>query len=446
MDKSLLEFYILLYATKNETFLLKIEEYLFTGAKKRDLKNPKMYFSEKAYQVFFNLLCVIRNKISKLPSLKDMEFIVSGLLKDEEEIKKDVLDLTRDIYKSEEVVDFLIIEEETQNFIRQVKFSEAFNNSMNDIQSQDYESAIERMAKATQINFDSDLGLSLKDWDKVKELLVETNSDDNVVSTGYSFLDSPDILDGGVRGAELACVAAIPGLGKTLFLGNLAINAFLNGKKVLVVSFETSDSRLTARFLSNLLRMDTKKITRAAVSDDESIEEKHQRDVASQQGDLRLKEFPAKVISANDIMAFLLDLKKYEDFEPDMIILDYLLIMTTNDKKMDASNTYLKYKTVSEEVRNLAKLLKIPIWTATQIGREGQAEGGGSKAITTSREMSESRGILDTVDSFFTLNRTINQRKKQEISIFVDKNRNGTSGMAVPLIVDYETMSIKERV
>lgn len=446
MDKNLLEFYILLYASRNETFLLKIEEYLFTGANKSNIKNPKLYFSEISYQLFFNVLCVIRNKIGKLPSLIDVEFVVSNLIKDNEDKKNGIIDLARDIYKSEEAIDFVLIEEEVHNFIKQVKFAEAFNSSMKDIQGQNYESAIEKMSKATQINFDSDLGLSIKDWSKVKTLLTETSSSDNVIATGYSFLDDVRILNGGIRGGEIGCVAAIPGLGKTLFLGNLAINAFLNGKKVLVVSFETSDSRLTSRFLSNLLNMDVKDVSRGFVSDDDTVEDIHKRDVASQSGDLRIKEFPAKVVSTNDIMAFLLDLKKYEDFEPDLILLDYLLIMTTNDKKMDASNTYLKYKTVSEEVRNLAKHLKIPIWTATQIGREGQAEGGGSKAITTSREMSESRGIYDTVDLFLTLNATQNQKKKQEISVFIDKNRNGESGKLVPLIVDYGHMSIKERV
>lgn len=446
MDKNLLEFYILLYSSKNETFLLKTEEYLFTGLTKNNIKNPTLYFSEKAYQLFFNLLCVVRNKIGKLPSLRDIEFVASKLFEDDEELKADVLDLSKDIYKSTEVVDFLLIEEEAQNFIKQVKFAEALSDSMRDIKGMNYESAVERMSKATQVNFDSDLGISIKDWDKVKGLLEETNRGDNIVSTGYTFLDSPDILDGGIRGGELGCVAAIPGLGKTLFLGNLAINAFLDGKKVLVVSFETSDSRLTSRFLSNLLKRDTRVITKGVVADDETLEEIHKRDVASQTGDLRIKEFPAKIISSNDVMAFLLDLKKYEDFVPDMVVLDYLLIMTTNDKKLDASNTYLKYKTASEEVRNLAKALKIPFWTAMQIGREGQAEGGGSKAVTTSREMSESRGVLDTVDFFATLNQTANQRKKNEISIFVDKNRNGSSGMMIPLVIDYDTMTIQEKV
>jgi replicative DNA helicase len=265
---------------------------------------------------------------------------------------------------------------------------------------------------------------------------------------GYSFLDSPKILDGGLRGGELGCVAAIPGLGKTLFLGNLAINSFLNKKRVLVVSFETSDMRLTSRFLSNLLEASTKSITTNISTDtDEELRKIHERDIMSQEGDLIIKEYPAKVISTNDLMAFLLDLQRFKGFVPDLIILDYLLIMTTNDKKgIDASNTYLKYKTVSEEVRNLAKYLKIPIWTASQIGRDGQAEGGGSKAITTSKEMSESRGIYDTVDFFVTLNQTINQKKKNEIGIFIDKNRNGESGFSVSLEINYELMKIVEKV
>ena len=150
-------------------------------------------------------------------------------------------------------------------------------------------------------------------------------------------------------------------------------------------------------------------------------------------------------MSTNDIAAFLLDLKRFEDLVPDLIILDYLLIMAPNNKKSsDESNTYTRFKAVTEEVRNLAKNLNIPIWTASQIGRAGQSEDGGTKAITTSKDMSESRGIYDTVDFFCTLNQTLKQKKGLKLNLFVDKCRNGESGGVFNLKVDYTVMNIAE--
>lgn len=447
MDNNLLEFYILLYATRNESFLIKIEQYLFTGEKGR-VNTSKKYFTDMNYQIFFNIVCVIRNKINKLPSLSDLEFIISGKFKDDIDRKTSLLDLARDVYKSDEVVDFMLIEKDAENFIKEVKFLEAFSSSSKDIQGKDYEVAIEKLQKATQINFDTNLGVDLKNWDQIKKLVIDKNSSDSVVPTGYNFLDKDNILDGGLRGGEIGCVAAIPGIGKTLFLGNLGINAFLDEKNVLIISFETSDMRVTTRLMANLLKMTTRDITTNMVAgSDEDVKQAWEENILSQKGRIIVKEFPARTISANDIMSYLMDLKRYWDFEPDEIILDYLLIMAPNNKRgYDDANSYLKFKAVTEEVRNLAKVLDIPIWTATQIGRSGQDEKGGSKEITTSKDMSESRGIYDTVDFFSTLNQTLFQKKNLKLNMFIDKCRNGESGGKVDLKVDYKTMTIVEDV
>lgn len=233
-----LEFYILLNATRDESFLLKIEQFLFTGEKNK-IRDPKNYFSDMTYQIFFNTLCHARNAMGKLPSIVDMEFLFSRMYKGDEDKLGSLRDLKNDIYKSSETVDFSLIEQEVEGFIKQVRFAEAFQDSMKDIQNRNFESAIEKMNKATQVNFDTDLGIHIKDWEQVKELITKVNDTSQVVSTGYNFLDQDKILDGGLRGGEVGCVAAVPGIGKTLFLGNLAANAFIDGKKVLVVSFET---------------------------------------------------------------------------------------------------------------------------------------------------------------------------------------------------------------
>ncbi len=446
MDDNL-EFYILLNATRDESFLLKIEQFLFTGEKNK-VRDPKNYFSDMTYQIFFNTLCHARNAMGKLPTIIDMDFLFSRMFKDNPERLGSLKDLKNDIYKSSETVDFTLIEEEVENFIKQVRFADAFQDSMKDIQSRNYETAIEKMTKATQVNFDTDLGIHIKNWEQVKNLITEVNSSDKIVSTGYSFLDQDKILDGGLRGGEIGCVAAVPGVGKTLFLGNLASNAFIDGKKTLIVSFETSEMRVTTRVMANLLKMNTRDII-AGVSTGvyDHIKETFDNNISNMTGDIIIKEYPARVISTNDIAAFVMDLNRFENWVPDLIILDHILIMSPNNKgKYDDSQSYARYKAVSEEMRNLSKLLDIPIWTATQIGRAGQSEDGGTKAVTTSRDMSESRGIYDTVDFFCTLNQTLQQKKQLKLRLFVDKCRNGEAGGFFNLKVDYTTMSIVEDV
>lgn len=440
-----LEFYILLNATRDESFLLKIEQFLFTGEKNK-LRDPKNYFSDMTYQIFFNTLCYARNAMGKLPSIVDMEFLFSRMYKGDEDKLGSLRDLKNDIYKSSETVDFSLIEQEVEGFIKQVRFAEAFQDSMKDIQNRNFESAIEKMNKATQVNFDTDLGIHIKDWEQVKGLISEVNNTSKIVSTGYNFLDQDRILDGGLRGGEIGCVAAVPGIGKTLFLGNLAANAFIDGKKVLIVSFETSEMRVTTRTLANLLKFNTRDIISGVTTGVyDHIKNAYDSNVMGVDGDIIIKEYPARIISTNDIAAFVMDLKRFQDWEPDLIILDHILIMSPNNKgKSDDSQSYARYKSVTEEMRNLSKALDIPIWTATQIGRSGQSEDGGTKAITTSKDMSESRGIYDTVDFFCTLNQSLQQKKQLKLRLFVDKCRNGEAGGLFNLKVDYDTMNIAE--
>lgn len=226
----------------------------------------------------------------------------------------------------------------------------------------------------------------------------------------------------------------------TALLGNFAINSFLEGKNVLVYTFETADRRLLSRYYSNLIEMTKKDI----LMDELSARNKMEDILSSTTGDIILKEYPADAISSNDLMAHINDLRMYKQWKPDIIISDYILIMVTNDKTLSSENSYKFYKTVTEELRNIGKALDVPIITASQINRAGQDDRGGTKAITTSKDISESRGIYDTADFFATINQPARDRELGKVMIYIDKNRNGDKGQKIKLDIDYNRMRFTE--
>jgi len=162
-------------------------------------------------------------------------------------------------------------------------------------------------------------------------------------------------------------------------------------------------------------------------------------------GTLYIKEYNANEKNSNDIMSHLSELELYENVKPDLVILDYLLLMTTNDTTLSSSDTYKYYKTVSEEIRNIAKTHNVSIWTASQMNREGLNDAGGSKPITTMKQISESAGIVHTSDAFFTLNITERDRKNNILKLYVDKNRNGEKGLTIPYLIDADHMRLQEQ-
>ena len=226
----------------------------------------------------------------------------------------------------------------------------------------------------------------------------------------------------------------------TALLGNIAVNSFLQGKNVLVYTFETSKKRLLSRYYSNLIEMTKKEI----IIDNQKTEDELNNVMAQTTGDIILKEYPANTTSSNDLLAHINDLWLYKKWKPDIIIGDYILIMAANDKSLKSDNSYKYYKTVTEEFRNLCCLLHIPGVSATQINRAGQDDRGGSKALTTSKDISESRGIYDTADFFATINQTAKDREFGKIMIYVDKNRNSNKGAKIKMSIDYEHMRFSE--
>jgi replicative DNA helicase len=433
LPSEILEPSILVHSLNNVSFFLKIKPYLDTNGKKN-----KSYFNDEKYQIIFNIISKWYDKFAKFPTRKELHILNEKMNKSDEELRfltDTIVDKVYDEEPGEVNIEF--VEKETQGFIQENRVYEAMMMSQLDISNGNYGAIADRMREAITVNFDKNLGVSIRDIDKGIEMLNELGSE-STITTGIPSLDGA--LDGGWRGKEIYVFAATPGIGKTALLGNFAINAFLEGKKVLVYTFETADRRLLSRYYSNLIEMTKKDI----LMDEDSARSKMDGILGSTAGDIILKEYPANNMSSNDLMAHINDLRMYKQWKPDIIIADYILIMLANDKSLSSENSYKFYKTVTEELRNIGKALDVPILTATQINRQGQDDRGGTKAITTSKDISESRGIFDTADFFATINQPARDRELGKVMIYVDKNRNGDKGQKIKLDIDYEHMRFSE--
>jgi len=433
LPSEILEPSILVHSLNNVSFFLKVRQYLDTNVQK-----GKSYFNDEKYQLIFNIISRWYEKLAKFPTRKELHIMNEKMHKDDEEIRM-LLDVMVDKIYDEDPndVDPEFVEQETQGFIQENRVYEAMMMSQMDIQDGNFGAIADRMRDAITVNFDKDLGVSIRDIDRGIEMLDELG-DESTIPTGFPYLD--DALDGGWRGKEIYVFAATPGIGKTAILGNFAINAFLEGKKALVYTFETADRRLLSRYYSNLIEMTKREI----LMDEDKTRDELTDILENTSGDVIIKEYPANAVSSNDLLAHINDLRMYKQWVPDIIVVDYLLIMTTNDRSMSSENSYKFYKTVTEEVRNIGKLLDIPILTASQINRGGQDDRGGTKAITTSKDISESRGIFDTADFFATLNQPSRDRELGKLMVYIDKSRNGDKGQRIKLNIDYEHMRFTE--
>ena len=432
-----LEMLILQCSVQNLSFFMKIKSYMDTSN-----EHTKTYFDDEKFQMVFNLYCRFFDKHKKQPKIKTFKLLVEAYcnkVKLSDEISLYLNNIAEQMYSPvEDEVDLEEIEEQTINFIKENRVYESMMSAQTDMAEGNYEKIVSKMEEAVRVSFDKDLGLSIKDADEVIYKLDDELNSSRVVSTGFANLDN--FMEGGFFPKSLYCISGIPGVGKSLVLGNFAVNAYLQGYKVLVYTFEMSNVRLFSRLFSNLIRYNSKEI----LLDQKGTKSKIQAIINQTNGDLIVKEYNANSASANDLLAHINDLSMYKGWRPDFIVVDYLLIMSTNDKKRSSDDSYRYFKVVSEELRNIAKILEVPIITAAQINREGMSDRGGTKSVITPKEISESRGILDTVDFFSSIIQTSKHRQDNKIQLHNNKNRNGSTEWRIEYEIDYEHMKMKE--
>ena len=308
-----------------------------------------------------------------------------------------------------------------------------------DIANGKFDSLSDRMQKALNINLDKDFGISLSNIGETLELIQQVEADSGL-TFGSSSLDR---ILGSPKAGELTVFCGVPGIGKTIWLGNVATENMKLGKKGVFFSLEVDRRRLAKRLYSSLLYKSGVDLMNTTKAEAEAVFSEYNG------GDIKIKNYPANNACCNDFANYLMDLYAVENFKPDFIIIDYILITATNNRTSD-DNMYSYYKIVAEEMRNLASQFECPVFTAAQINRNGMGEKGGTKGLVSSKDLAESRGILDTADYLLIINQTEMEKAKgkddgiSEQRIFIDKNRNGSNGEILNFTLNYNTMTITD--
>ena len=151
---------------------------------------------------------------------------------------------------------------------------------------------------------------------------------------------------------------------------------------------------------------------------------------------LMIKEFPCGTATVNTMRALLVQLKNYEEFTPDVIIIDYLeLLRPTRENQHE----YLAQQRIAEELRGLAMEMKVLVWTATQTNRMGR-----SVKIITDAELGDSYGKIRTCDFAVSLNQNEQEFDEGKMRAYVVKSRNGRPRFSVPMEIDYHILRMRE--
>lgn len=241
------------------------------------------------------------------------------------------------------------------------------------------------------------------------------------------------VLEGGMSRKELLMVAAMAGVGKSVALCNQAVESLMEGRKVLYVSLEMSEDKIAQRIdsITTLINQNVLK------NNLDQVKERHQifRE-AFPGGNLKIKEFATGATNVNHIRALISQLQNYEDFTPDVILVDYLeLLRPLNDGMAE----YLAQERIAQELRGLGFEYNAWVVTATQVNR-----AGASVELITDAHLADSYGKIRTADVGISLNQTQQEYDTGVMRGYVMKSRNSRSKFVMPMLIDYNTLRMTE--
>jgi archaellum biogenesis ATPase FlaH len=249
--------------------------------------------------------------------------------------------------------------DEIEEFCKNRALADAVLGAVDLIEKGNYGEVEKRVREAILISLQSDLGTNY--FADPRERLLKIKDKNGQVSTGWKTIDEK--LYGGVNRGEITIWCAGSGVGKSLFLQNLAINFSKQGLNVIYISLELSEELCSMRMDSMLSEVPTKEIFRKI--DEVEIKVKQ---AGKKSGSLHVKQMP-QGSTCNDIKAYLKNYEIETQRRPDVLVIDYLDLLFPNNKKIDPSNLFVKDKFVTEELRGLMVERQMIGQTAAQLNR-----------------------------------------------------------------------------
>jgi hypothetical protein len=163
------------------------------------------------------------------------------------------------------------------------------------------------------------------------------------------------------------------------------------------------------------------------------------RMIGKKSGAFQVKYMPTGK-NANDIRAYLKEYEIKTGRKVDVLLIDYLDLMSPIGQKISAENLFVKDKYVSEELRNLAMELNCIFVTASQLNRSSVEEiefdhshiSGGISKINTA----------DNLIGIFT-SRAMRERGRYQIQLMKTRSSSGV-GQKIDLEFDVDSLRIRD--
>ena len=264
----------------------------------------------------------------------------------------------------------------------------------------------------------------------IKELIIEANDQiAEMANRGEALQGAPtgfkdvDKLFNGLRGGQLLILAARPGVGKSSFAMNLAVNAAKMKSTVAFFSLEMASIEIIKRLLSSEAGVELSMLNNGRINDNAWAPLFDASETLSNI-DLYIDDSPGLSLvelrtKARRIM---------RDVDNGLIIVDYLQLM--NPVIPHPNNRAQEVAEISRGLKMLAKELNVPILALAQLSRAVETRTDKRPMLS---DLRESGSIEQDADIVMFIDRSLNEAEAESdrrpdwgtADLLVAKHRNG---------------------
>jgi replicative DNA helicase len=392
------------------------------------------YFSNPAHKWIINEILKYYEKFHTTISMDILKVEMKKL--DNEVLKVSVKEQLREAYKAD-IDDLAYVQEEFSTFCKNQQLKKALLSSVDLLKAGDYDSIKYMIESAMKAGQDKNIGHEYK-----RDTESRYREDHRkIVPTPWNEIN--ELVQGGLGNGDLGLIFGNPGGGKSWTLVALGGFAVQMGYNVIHYTLELSEAYTGRRYDAFF--------TGTPVDQLEKHKEHVETLTAELPGELIIREFPMGKTTIGTIEAHINKVKDL-GIEPDLIIIDYIDLLSTRKRNVDRKG---EIDDIYTSTKGLARELNIPIWSVSQVNRAGakddiiegdKAAGSYDKMMITDLSMSLSRKKEDKVNGTGRLHIMKNRYGMDGLTFQVDVNTsNGHISVGNHYDEEADTVSPKKQ-
>jgi replicative DNA helicase len=371
------------------------------------------YFDNQAHKWIIKEILKYYDKYHTTPS---MEILAVELQKCGNEVLQiSIKEQLKEAYNTSND-DLEYVQEEFSSFCKNQQLKGALLQSVDLLKGGDYESIRSLINNAIKAGQDKNIG-----HEYAKDIESRYREDSRTtIKTPWDKIN--ELLQGGLGNGDFGLIFGNPGGGKSWSLVALGGHATKLGYNVIHYTLELGEQYVGRRYDAYFSKIGVDKI--------QKHKDKIETLMSDIKGNLIIKEFPTGKATMSTIEAHIQKVKDM-GIEPDLIIIDYVDLLSSKRKTVDRKG---EIDDIYTSTKGLARELDIPVWSVSQVNRAGAKDN-----IVEGDKAAGSYDKIMITDVCISLSRQRKDKVEGTGRFHIMKNRYGMDGLTFGVKADTST-------